>query len=200
VIAAYRLTATRSIVAPPATNFSTAIVSLWERTVPKSGLLFPNLVTLAPGCRAFFPVCEAVRQRVARRRPGALRSDQGSPKSRQGRQAAQIEVGGGLQWSNGNPSKLHRGTVRPFCSGFPHHCPNRLSGTGIGVSFAGLLRTAIWRGAMNISHRTGRLSRRRAVPRSCLPLLLGGFDHYSRHRSGWIAQRDQNGRRGPQRD
>ena len=35
--------------------------------------------------------------------------------------------------------------------------------------FAGLLRTAIWRGAMNISHRTGRLSRRRAVPRSCLP-------------------------------
>jgi hypothetical protein len=47
VIAAYRLTATRSIVAPPATNFSTAIVSLWERTVPKSGLLFPNLVSMA---------------------------------------------------------------------------------------------------------------------------------------------------------
>ena len=30
---------------------------------------------------------------------------------------------------------------------------------------------------MNISHRTGRLSRRRAASRSCLPLLLGGFDH-----------------------
>jgi hypothetical protein len=55
----------------------------------------------------------------------------------------------------------------PLCSGFLHRCPNRLSGTGIGMSFAGLLRTAIWRSAMNISHRTGRLSRRLLASRSC---------------------------------
>ena len=42
-----KLTATRSVVAAPATNFSTATVSLWERTFPKSGLLFPNSVSMA---------------------------------------------------------------------------------------------------------------------------------------------------------
>ena len=46
--------------------------------------------------------------------------------------------------------------------------PAPLSKPAIGhwnrASFAGLLRTAIWSSAMNISHRTGRLSRRQAVP------------------------------------
>jgi hypothetical protein len=42
-----KLTATRSVVAALAANFSTVAVSPWERTLPKSGLLFPNLVSMA---------------------------------------------------------------------------------------------------------------------------------------------------------